>query len=158
MKRMIALTTAAAIALTGITASPAAALDKNGREFLGVLLGMAVLGAVISEANKGNARPQPQPQPRRAPPPSNNWGNNGWNGHGNNNWENRTTWLPATCLRSVRVNGSNREVVSAQCLRDQGLNQRLPSNCSFDVRTDWGTQKVYGTACLSNEGFKVARR
>jgi hypothetical protein len=158
MKRMIALTAAAAIALTGITATPAAALDKNAREFLGVLLGMAVLGAVINEANKGNARPQPQPQPRRAPPPNTNWGNNGWNDNHNNGWENRATWLPGKCLRTVRLNSGNREVVSAQCLRDEGVTARLPSNCAFDIRTDWGTQRVYGTSCLCDAGFRISRR
>lgn len=140
MKRLIALTTA--LALTAASATPAAAWGKNEQQFLGAIVGLALLGTLLNEASKGNARPAPPPAYRPAPP----------------RWEDRITWLPGTCLRTVRLNSGNRDVLSAQCLRDEGVRARLPANCAFDVRTDWGTQRVYGTSCLADAGFRVSRR
>jgi hypothetical protein len=153
MKRMITLVAAAAVALTSITATPAAALGKNEREVLGILLGLAVLGAIVNESqsnNRARSQPQtyyPQPKPHRHDPPPRR-----------DRWEDRITWLPASCERTVRINRENREVVSAQCLREYGFTARLPNGCAFDIRTDWGTQRVYGKQCLADNGYRVARR
>lgn len=145
MKRMIALTAAAALALTAVTATPAAAWGKSEQKALGAIVGLAILGTILNEASKGNARPAPPPTYRPAPPSP-------------PRWEDRTTWLPGSCLREVRLSSGKHDVLSAQCLRDEGVTARLPSSCSFEIRTDWGTQKVYGTACLADNGFRVSRR
>lgn len=148
MKRMIALT--AALALTAATATPAAAWGKNEQQALGAIFGLAILGTILNEASKGNARPAPPPTYRPVPPP-------GYRPMPPR-WEDRITWLPGSCLREVRLNAGKHNVISAQCLRDEGVTARLPQACAFDIRTNWGTQKVYGTACLSDAGFRVSRR
>ena len=143
MKRMIALTAAAALALTAATATPAAAWGKNEQKALGAIVGLAIIGTILNEASKGNSRPAPPPTYRPAPPPR---------------WEDRTTWLPGSCLREVRLSSGKRDVVSAQCLHDEGVTARLPQSCAFEIRTDWGKQKVYGASCLADNGFRVSRR
>ncbi len=146
MKRLIALTTAAAFALTAATATPAAAWGKSEQQALGAILGIAILGTILNQASNGSAQPAPRPSYTPSRPPR------------DNRWEERTTWLPASCVRSVRLNSGSRDVISAQCLRDEGVSARLPSSCAFDIRTDWGTQRVYGTSCLADSGFRVSRR
>ncbi|WP_372837511.1 hypothetical protein [Phaeovulum sp.] len=146
MKRLIALTTAAAFALTAVTATPAAAWGKNEQQALSAIVGLAILGTIINQASNSKAQPAPsRPSHNPAPPRD-------------DRWEQRSIWLPGSCVRSVRINSRSRDVVSAQCLRDEGVTARLPSSCAFDIRTDWGTQRVYGTSCLADSGFRVSRR
>ena len=52
--KLIAITTAAAIALTGITAAPAQAGPND--ELARFLFGAAVIGIIVNEANKHNTR------------------------------------------------------------------------------------------------------
>lgn len=157
MKRFVLMTAAAAIALTSITATPAAALGQREKNVLGLLLGLAVIGTIANEIDKSHRTPQPapQPQPRWQPQPQ---PQPTYRPTPPVYRSDRITYLPATCLRTVRLNSGAHEVVSAQCLSEQNVAARLPISCAFDIRTDWGLQRVYGTECLSDAGFRVSRR
>jgi hypothetical protein len=149
MKRFITFTAITAIALTSLTATPAAALGQNEKNVLGILLGLAVIGAVANDMERNrqynSARPAPTPPARPNPP-------------GHSRWEDRAAPLPASCLRTVRISSRNREVISAGCLEQQGVRTRLPNSCAVEVNTDWGKQKVYTTSCLTDAGYRIARR
>ncbi len=63
--QLIAITTAAAIAFTGLTAAPAQA--GSGGEFARFLVGAAIIGVIASEVNKNN-RPAVSERPHRYTP------------------------------------------------------------------------------------------
>lgn len=67
--RLTAAALAAALAVTGISATPASAM--NERDALGVLLGIGVLAALADASNNHRPPPQPNyyPYPPRPQPP-----------------------------------------------------------------------------------------
>ncbi|MDP2740472.1 MAG: hypothetical protein Q8O82_17605 [Pseudorhodobacter sp.] len=153
MKRLTLLTTAAAVALTSLVATPAAALGQREKDVIGLLLGLAVIGTIANEIDRSHrTQPQPQPQPRWYPQPQ----PQPYRPTPPIYRSDRITYLPAACVRSVRLNSGRHDVVSAQCLSEQGVRATLPVTCAFDIRTDWGLQRVYGTQCLSDAGFRVS--
>lgn len=144
-RQLIALTTAAALALSGLTAAPT---EAKGKDALKILLGAAAVGLLLNQLSKNN----PQAVTRRPDP---------------KRWEDDFDYdgaylpsaaqqaIPSECLMDVTVNGRLREVVSSRCTREFGLTQQLPAECAFDVRTNAGSRSVYGPQCLRDYGYRI---
>lgn len=63
--RLTAAVLAGAVALTGITATPASAMNDRDRAALGLILGLGVLAAVADDSNDRRPPPRRAPQPER---------------------------------------------------------------------------------------------
>lgn len=155
-RRLTASLAAAALALTAAFSTPAAAMSDKDRQLLTVLLGAAVVGAIIHDANKDRKKPAPVTRRHDDHFRFNDWNDRDWRGQGwrGNRWGQRT--IPAGCVISIRGAGGRREVVSARCLKDAGLRRDLPAECAFDIEAGWGSRRVYGTRCLRQNGFRIA--
>lgn len=144
-RQLIALTTAAALALSGFTAAPA---EAKGKDAIKLLLGAAAVGLLLNQLNQNKA----QAVTRRADP-------NRWDDENENDYDYRRSAsreaIPSECLMDVTVNGRLREVVSSRCAREFGLAQQLPAECAFDVRTIAGSRSVYGPQCLRDYGYRI---
>lgn len=144
-RQLIALTTAAALALSGFTAAPAEAKSKDA---LKLLLGAAAVGLLLNQLSKNNAQAVTRrPDPKR--------GDNDFDYDGDYRQSVARQTIPSECLMDVTVNGRLREVVSSRCAREFGLAQQLPAECAFDVRTNAGSRSVYGPQCLRDYGYRV---
>lgn len=139
MKRqLIAIATAAALALSGFAAPAEARSKKN--DMIKLLLGAAAVGLILNQMNQGKAEAvTPLPNP-------NDW---------NNRYPAVGRSVPAECVMDVTVNGRLREVVSSRCLREFGGASQLPADCAFDIRTNAGTRTVYGPQCLRDYGYRI---
>jgi hypothetical protein len=75
-RKFIPLVLAASLAVTGMTAAPAKAGDRDVATALGALAGIAVLGAVIHDAQKDrrHAESRRHVQPNYYVPPGQYWG------------------------------------------------------------------------------------
>lgn len=58
--KLISLVIAAAVAVTGLTAAPAQAGDRDVARALAAIAGIAIVGAVIHDANKDKRRAAPR--------------------------------------------------------------------------------------------------
>lgn len=156
-RKVIAVITAAALAITGIGATPLQANGYNSERALAALLGLAVIGAIVANERKDrkNLEPQvqrqalphvqqhilkpshiaPRPLPQRA----------------------RLAPLPGQCLRFLdNTHGPNR-VFGARCLqRNYQAAQWLPRNCLRQFQTNRGWREGYGARCLRHEGYEIA--
>ncbi|MCX8509210.1 MAG: hypothetical protein ORN49_10095 [Rhodobacteraceae bacterium] len=142
-RQLIALTTAAALALSGFAAAP---VEAKGKDAIKLLLGAAAVGLLLNQMNQGQARATPLPSPNR-------WGND--DSEDDYRYPSATRSIPAECVMDVTVNGRLREVVSERCTREFGLARNLPEECAFDVRTNAGTRSVYGQQCLRDYGYRI---
>lgn len=161
MKRLTAAIAIAAIALSGLVATPAAALGKRDKQLLGAIAGAVTLGIILNELNdNGSSRRNTRPAPPRD--------NRDWNWEDRNRndrvWRDDDKWrkdhrmtLPGACVMSVKTRQGRREVLGARCLKRKGLD-RLPQSCAFDIRTDGGRSRVYGKSCLQGAGYRIGRR
>ncbi|MEI2805742.1 hypothetical protein [Albidovulum sp.] len=154
-RRLAASLAAAALMLATVLPTPAAAMSDKDRQLLTVLLGAAVVGAIIHDANKDKRKPAPVTR-RHDQFRYDNWNDRDWRGQGwqGDRWGQRA--IPAECVISIRGAGGRREVVSARCLKEAGLRRDLPAECAFDIDAGWGSRKVYGTRCLRQNGFRIA--
>ena len=142
---------AAALALTTALPTPAAAMSDKDRQLLTLLLGAAVVGAIIHDANKEKkkpARPVARYDDRYRFGDSRDWR------HDRNRWRHRT--VPAECVLSLRGTRGPRDVVSARCLSEAGIRRDFPAECAFDIDAGWGSRTVYGTRCLRENGYRIA--
>ena len=144
--RLIALVSATAIALGA--AAPASALDD--RDALGLILGAAALGLIITEANKDK---------RRSAPNVTRYDDGYWyDDDYRQRPSRRHALIPAECAFKVRTHDGPRNVVSARCLNEFGIARRLPRECAFDVRVRGDMRRVFGARCLERNGFRIAYR
>jgi hypothetical protein len=155
-RQLTAFVAALSLALASLPATEVAARDKNSNDTLGIVLGVAALGLLLSQANNGqginNTRPQyysgnQHPQ----------YYDDGWQGRGPQ-MNRRSQAIPERCVMNISTYDGQREVVSARCLERAGFERRLPRECRFDVRTNRGQQLVYGQRCLRNYGIRLDGR
>lgn len=144
-RQLIAITTAAALALSSFTAVPAEAKSKDA---LKLLLGAAAVGLLLNQLSKNQAQAV-----TRRPDPKREEDDFYYDDDYRRTAAHQT--IPSECLMDVTVNGRLREVVSSRCAREFGLAQQLPAECAFDVRTSAGSRSVYGPQCLRDYGYRV---
>lgn len=159
-RRLTASLAAAALMLATALPTPAAAMSDKDRQLLTVLLGAAVVGAIIHDQNKDKKKAAKVTR-RHDDFRFDDWNDRDWNDrdwHGKDwrgdRWRQRT--VPAECVISVRGAGGRRDVVSARCLKDAGIGCYLPAECAFDIEAGWGLRRVYGARCLRQNGFRIA--
>ena len=160
--RLIAAVTAAALALSSVVATPAAAMSEKDRKALTLLLGAAAVGLIISESNK-NKKKRQAAEVARNPGYGYDYRREDY-GTGfrrPEEWQpghhNRRAIVPAQCVFSIRGSHGPRDVVSSRCLSEYGLDRRLPRDCAFEIDTGWGSRSLYGAHCLRQNGFAVSR-
>lgn len=133
-RKLIAAVTAFAIALTGMTTTPASALSEA--ETRRLLLGALALGLIINELDKPDRRPvQGAPVYTR----------------------DRRAIIPAACIAQVRNRGRVTDVVTQRCVEQSGLRVRLPRDCGLWINRHGHRSVVYATSCLSENGFRIGR-
>ncbi|MEZ5776891.1 MAG: hypothetical protein R3E44_00870 [Paracoccaceae bacterium] len=136
MKRnLIAAMTAAAFAISTLTATPAAANNKNDISALEAILGVIALGVIVNELDKDKSR-----------------------GGRQNSGFSRYKVIPTACVFPVRGHKGRSDVVSSRCLRNSGVKGPYPNRCAFDIRTRYGRQTVFGTRCMQNYGYRIGGR
>jgi hypothetical protein len=129
--RIITVIAAAAIGLTGLTATPAAAWGEKEQNALALILGLGVAATIIHEAEKSKKR-KPQ-TPVSAP---------------------ARKVIPGECVYDINTSAGRKSVVSRSCVTEFGLT-RLPADCAFDVRSASGVRTVYGPRCLQDFGYRI---
>lgn len=172
-RKFIATIAAASIFVTAISATSAAAGDRNrdlARIAAGVL-GIAVIGKIIHDNNKRDERQgqavtrhrvEPAPvyraprveqrhkvQPRPLP--------RGY-GHQNNRARRDNKLLPKQCFQSFDTRRGSVLMFGRRCLeRNYRHANRLPQHCVQKVRTFQGNRVGYDARCLRGAGYSLAR-
>jgi hypothetical protein len=139
ISRFTGLLAAAAIALTGLSAQPAAAQDRDLARFLA---GAALVAIIATAASRNRAEAE-------APRYGQRYGQH-QRGHA---WGRRAV-LPASCSIQVRNRGRNELLYNQRCLERAGFH-RLPRQCERELRTNRGSRTVLSGACLQQAGFRV---
>lgn len=158
-KKFITAVAAASIMITGFAAVPARADSDDTKRALAALLGIAIIGAAIHDANKDNDyhaqrkqtyprhrphvkpghRPQvkPRPLPKRVD----------------------RKVLPSQCLRTFKTRrGHNVREFGLGCLRNNyRYVNSLPQRCARTDRTHSGLRHGYGVKCLRAQGYRMSR-
>jgi len=161
-RHFIAAVAATAIAITGISTIPARAGNDDAARALALILGLAVIGKVVSDQNNSRKalpqfytaeRPYYAPEYQREyqsdrrkklrPLPKRVSGK----------------LLPQQCLRSFETNRGRARMFGQRCLERKFKHVRkLPDRCERRVRTDRGWREGYSAKCLSRHGYQLARR
>ena len=152
-RKLIATIAAAAIALSGFTATPAAAMDD--REVIKLLLGAAAVGVLVNELNKKNKKEIAAESAYR----NNNvyrYDDNRYDNNTRNARVNRNRVIPSSCVFDIRTRNGNRDVVSGNCVERSDFRGNLPKDCKFEIRRDGRKQTVYGASCLRDRGIRIA--
>ena len=157
-RKLIATIAAAAIALSGLTATPAAALDD--REVIKLLLGAAAVGVLVNELNKKN---------KKEIAAENAYRNNNVYRYDDDRYDryrnddnhrssraNHNRVIPSNCLFDIRTRNGNRAVVGERCVENSNFRGNLPKACKFEMRRDGRKQTVYGANCLRDRGIRIA--
>lgn len=131
--RFIALLTASALALAGVTALPAPAAAR-GKDITKIILGAIVIAAIADALDKGHAAPAPQPQPHPQPQPP--------------------RVVPQVCAFQLQGGQAGRVAYSGECLRSYGLT-RLPQHCGVPAQIYGRPDTLYPARCLRRAGFQL---
>jgi hypothetical protein len=160
-RQLTAFVAALSLALASLPATQAEARSKKSDDTLAIVLGVAALGLLLSQVNNSNAAPVVTRNIGQKYNSGQKYSDDDWHDRGNKNWQDRgnrkkqrSRAIPAQCLVDVAVGGRWREVVSARCVDNMGLNRRLPQECIFKVRTSRGLRQVYGQRCLRDYGVR----
>jgi hypothetical protein len=145
-RKFIAGVVILSISITSLAAAPARA-DDDTKRAIAAILGLAILGAAISESRKDRKTvAKPVPRPGKVVPPR--------------PLPDRVSrkLLPQQCLRSFPVDRGYMSAFGQRCLHHHyAFTNRLPARCYSQIRTDWGLRGVYRAHCLRREGFQLAR-
>ncbi len=163
MSRFTATLAAAAIALTGLTATPAAAQDRDLARFLA---GAALVAIIATAASRNRAEAERPRHDRRY----DNRYDDRYDSRRENRYDNRkdrrygqppygNAWgrravLPASCAIEVRNRGRNEMLYNPRCLERAGIH-RLPRQCERELRTNRGSRTVLSGPCLQQAGYRV---
>ncbi|MCP5036810.1 MAG: hypothetical protein GY945_04335 [Rhodobacteraceae bacterium] len=138
MRPLIALSLAASIVLSPVSATPAQAGNNNADNFIAALVALGLIGIII-ENNNGRGDPARHVS--------------------------RSKRLPASCLKEYDLrHGRDKTLFSERCLRRNfRFFHSLPDQCAEKIRarTNHGrmrNHKVYRPRCLSRKGYVVAHR
>jgi hypothetical protein len=155
-KSLTTLAAAAAIALTSLTATPAAALSNKDRNALGIVLGIGTMALIIDgiEKDKKQVRRTERYEERYQDRYQDRW-----DGDRREVRRDARHMLPAQCLTRVETRGRSREVISGRCVARNTSRVNLPQACAFDIRTDRNRrEEVFGRNCLESHGYRISRR
>ena len=151
-RKFIATVAAAAIAVTGIGATPAAAGDDDVARALAAIVGLAIVGAAINDAKQDRRAQHRRVQPRHshrphhvAPKPL----------------PPRVSrhLLPGDCLRSFGTYEGRVRLFTQRCLqRNYRFVNSLPSRCYRRIETSRGQRYGYSPRCLRRSGYQLAHR
>lgn len=142
---------ALSLAVSGFTAAPAHADDKDVALAVGGLLTLFVIGKAIDEAKDKKTSSQvtarvtrpDTPRKRRSTPVVRD-------GHFK---------IPSTCVVPARSRHNRTETVALEScvMKSRKSAQSLPSACETRVRTKRGRAHAYELGCLTNFGYRVSR-
>lgn len=149
-----------ALTLTSITAPPAFAGPRNQNNndeingLIAALLGLAVVGAVISNKNNDHdsGRPTKPRRPKR--------GGQGWDDRGMH----PKFQLPRDCLRRFNTQYGKEKYWGKRCLkRNYEFSRSLPRSCRDTIvarnnRGVYVVRKVYEPRCMKQAGYRKSRR
>ncbi len=130
-RKLISTVVAAALALSTMIATPAAAISTDEARALRIILGIAAVGLIIKEIEDNN-------NDRNRPTHSS-----------------RSRAIPVQCVFEVRTKRGWRDVVGQRCVERSGYRRDLPAACGFEIRGDHGRRTVYGVECLRDRGVRV---
>lgn len=165
-QKFIATIAVLSIAITGLSATSAAAGDRNrdlARIAAGVL-GVAIVGKIIHDNNKdrreqnhvtqghGNRghvvtreRVQPRPLPQKYRTQK-------------HRPRQDSKLLPQNCFRSYDTRRGQVVMFGSRCLQKNFHHaNRLPQHCAQTIRTFQGTRSGYDARCLRGAGYSLAR-
>lgn len=143
-----------ALTLTSVTATPAFAGQRNQNNnddingLIAALVGLAVVGAVISNNNDDHRGRRPRD------------GGGGWDGHR----VNPKFQLPRKCLRKFKTQHGRQKFWGKRCLkRNFKYARSLPRSCRDTIvaRNNQGiyvARKVYRPRCLKQAGYRKQQR
>lgn len=123
----MALLTAGALVLAGLTVTAAPARSDTTDDLLRLFLGIAAVAVVVNAFDD-----------RSTPRHVGQW------------------TLPDDCRETVRVRGRHVETYNARCMDRAGYN-RLPQQCRLAMRTDRGERPSYLAQCLFDQGYHAER-
>ena len=166
-KKFITAVAAASIMITGFAAAPARADSDDTKRALAALLGIAIIGAAIHDANKDNDyhahRKQAYPRHRPHAQP-------GHRPHAQpRHWPHvqprplpkrvDRKILPSQCLRTIKARGGQKSrEFGLRCLRENyRFVTQLPQRCARRHQTRNGLRLGYGARCLTSEGYRLSR-
>lgn len=136
-RKLTAAVAAAAIAISGMFATPAAALDQD--ETLRLLLGALAVGVLVKELNDKNKDELRANQVDRR----------------SQHVSSRYRTIPSECVFEVRTRRGWRDVVGKRCVERSSFRGQLPAACAFEVRGERRDRTVYSVNCLRDRGLKV---
>lgn len=155
-RKFISSLAAAAVALTSLSAVPAAAGNRNLERFA---IGAGTI-LLLSELNKNKA---PAAQERRVQDASHrrHRGDRGRDGRHRGWGRDRLAPIPGYCLTSVRQGKHTIRMFGSRCLWNNYRDARLlPEHCKIQVRDRRHGRKArrvgYSPKCLRRSGFEVA--
>lgn len=136
-RKLTATLAAAAVALTGITATPAFAIGEREEDILKLMLGAGAIALLVDRAND---------KKRQAD-------HNRYRHDYRHDARGRI--IPGECVFDVRTRDGRRNVVGKRCVEQSGFRGRLPQDCAFQIRTNRGPTTVYGQRCLRDRGYRI---
>lgn len=144
-KTLTAAALALTVAATSFTASATPAKAGND-ELAAFLFGAIVLGVIANAANNNS-----QASTVHVTPPRNNN-----RPHANyNNRPNRGVVIPANCERTVHINGRNRNVYGAPCLRRNNVPLARINECARTGSINGRNLTYFVKGCLRRNGHHV---
>ena len=172
-RKFIATVAAASIALTALGSVPAVAGERENAKLIAALLGLAVVGKIISD-NKNDRKQvnhhQPAPvyeQPKYQQPKKHRpkYAKPSYNPPRYQQPKPRPLpqrvnrkLLPQQCLRSYRTHRGKVRMFGNRCLkRNYDFARRLPQQCQFIFDTPKGERRGYEARCLRDRGYRLAR-
>jgi hypothetical protein len=146
-RKFIAVVLAASVTITGFFAAPARA-DEDVAKFIAGMVVLGLVGAAINEA-KDDGRKERKVihshsgivyQVPVVPKPPAVWRYD----------------LPEHCLRTARLRGENRSVLSKRCLeRHYDYTRSLPDRCEVIYERKNNYRKGFRPNCLRKRGYRL---
>lgn len=171
-RKFITLVSAAAVAVAGLTASQANALDKRTRNVILGVTALAILGAAASQADSNNGYVPRRYDDDDRDHPRHGHGHGHWHGHADDDHPRGPapgihprpvpprvifSELPDRCAFTVRTRGGPARMFETRCLRRNYAHaNRLPNSCRRTVKLGSKNIDAYGGACLRERSNSTA--
>jgi hypothetical protein len=179
-RKFITLVSAAAVAVAGLTASQASAMDKRTRNVILGATALAILGAAASQADSNDGYVTRHYDDRNHPRPGNGHGHGNGHSHSNGNHQGHVhndhprgpapgihprpvpprvifSELPDRCAFTVGTRNGPARMFETRCLqRNYSQANRLPNSCRRTVKLGSKTVDAYGGACLRERSGNTA--
>ncbi|WP_289043009.1 hypothetical protein [uncultured Aliiroseovarius sp.] len=148
LKLALSATLAVALSVAPVSAESSRTDDQNFTAIIGALLGLAALGAILSDNNVAPAykdthkKPPKKVHRDRVP---------------------KHLILPKKCVRSYRTQQGEKTLFSNRCLkRNFDYYSNLPRACKTKVvarnkKGTYVTRKTYRPHCLNNRGYRLGK-